>query len=173
MHCPNCAAKAAAGHQFCRACGFNLEKVWPVVAEQLQGAKADETSAESVAHLLRKQRQVERWLGIAFLCFVVPLFLAIVTGIVYKIMIVKGDYLLGSIILGIFLAAAASLALVGYNESVKESLAKRKVSPPDDRPTAQADTKMLAESRFEAAPSVTERTTDLLAVKRKSNTREI
>ena len=173
MHCPNCAAKASAGQQFCRACGFNLEKVWPVVAEQLQGAEAEGTSAESVAHLLQKQRQVERWLSIAFLCFVVPLFLAIVTGIVYKIMIVKGDYLLGSIVLCILLAAAASLTLVGYNESVKESLAKRKVSPPDNELPPQPATQMLAEARFEAAPSVTENTTELLAARSKPNTREI
>ncbi|MBV9958286.1 MAG: hypothetical protein JO360_07690 [Acidobacteria bacterium] len=172
MHCPNCAVTAAAGQQFCRACGFNLEKVWPVVAEQLQITEADETSSGSVVHLLRKQHRIERWLSIALFCFIAPFIAAIILGIVYKIMIVKGDYLSGAIFLAIFLAALTALALVVYRESVRDSLARRKVTPPDELP-AQPATKRLAEARFEPARSVTEHTTELFAAKRKPNTREI
>src|SRR5262245_66414627 len=34
MHCPDCGTKASAGQKFCRGCGFGLEKVELLIADQ-------------------------------------------------------------------------------------------------------------------------------------------
>jgi hypothetical protein len=34
MHCPDCGARATANQKFCRSCGFSLEKVVQLLAEQ-------------------------------------------------------------------------------------------------------------------------------------------
>src|SRR5215510_9670865 len=35
MYCPSCGNKAADDQKFCRACGMNLQKVYPALAEHL------------------------------------------------------------------------------------------------------------------------------------------
>lgn len=155
MFCPNCGKTISAESKFCRACGLNLEGVAQSLAEQLPQAEPD-------TDLQRRQRRIEQLLsvviGSAFTVFV----LAILWALIYKIIIVKGEILEGSIFLGLFLAAVTALILVVYRESLRESLAKRRKSQ-----TTLAEGRLtgkLPESSFEPITSVTERTTELLGV---------
>ena len=47
MHSPGCGAKAPVTQKFCRSCGFSLEKVPQLVAEQLSESEELLTSAEN------------------------------------------------------------------------------------------------------------------------------
>ena len=161
MHCPSCGAKASAGQQFCRACGFDLEKVSKLLGEQLPAGAPDQSSSESVARLLRRQRRIERWLSVALVCTFIPLVLSIISAIIYKIIILKGNILEGIFLLSFVVGAVIALSLVFYRESLQETLAKRRVSPAS-LPETESAARLLPETDFEPVPSVAERTTELL-----------
>jgi dihydrofolate reductase len=55
MHCPGCGAEAPVTQKFCRSCGFCLEKVPNLVAEQLSESKELLTSA--AAEKLQERQQ--------------------------------------------------------------------------------------------------------------------
>ena len=175
MFCPNCGTKTEAGQKYCRACGLGVEKLAGLISEQLPAGALEGSTPEEVARLLRRKRGVERLLvGIGLTAS--TLFVAsLAATIIIKIIIGKGHLLQGGLLLAFLLAAAAALALVFYRESLTESLAARGVSEEKAKqleggaPTA----KLLPESRFEPVPSVTDRTTELLAAERKRTTKEV
>src|SRR5262245_22006831 len=45
MHCPNCGTKASSGQKFCRGCGFSLEKVGQLIADQKAAVTEQTTPA--------------------------------------------------------------------------------------------------------------------------------
>ncbi|HYH86526.1 MAG TPA: zinc ribbon domain-containing protein [Pyrinomonadaceae bacterium] len=154
MHCPNCGTKTSTEQKFCRACGLSLDELARMLTEQLPEARA---------RLLERQQKVERWLGRVSGAFVAMFVCAIIVAVVWGVIIAKGQILGGLLFLAFIIGAVASLSLVYYNESLKEKLGQPPApnpSLPDPAPTG----KLLPEPRFEPVPSVTERTTDLLAV---------
>jgi zinc-ribbon domain len=159
MFCPHCGKSNSTEIKFCRSCGLSLDKVKESLAEQLPFAEPDN-------QLRDKQRRVERLLtfviGSAFTVFV----LAILWALIYKIIIVKGEILEGSIFLGLFVALVAALLMVVYRESLRESIAKRRMSQLSS--SENKTTGKLPEPSFEPIASVTERTTSLLFTKDKS-----
>jgi hypothetical protein len=159
MFCPHCGKSNSTEIKFCRSCGLSLDKVKESLAEQLPLAETDN-------NLRDKQRRVERLLtvllGTAFTVFV----LAILWALIYKIIIVKGEILEGSIFLGLFVALVAALLMVVYRESLLESIGKRRMSQLSS--SENKTTEKLPEPSFEPIASVTERTTSLLFTKDKS-----
>ena len=175
MFCPNCGTKTEAGQKYCRACGLSVEKLAGLISEQLPAGALDGATPEEVAGLLRRKRRVERVLAGIGLTAGGVFVVSIIATIIIKIIINKGEWLEGGIFLGFIIAAVVALALVFYRESVMESLAARGVS--DERAKklegATPTAKLLPETSFEPASSVTDRTTELLAAERKRITKEV
>jgi hypothetical protein len=165
MHCPSCGAKASADQQFCRACGFGLEKVSELLAERLPAGAPDQAPSESVARLLERQRRIEHWLSIAAVGTITTLIAATLWAIIYKIIILKGHVFEGVIFLSIIVGAAIALSLVIYRESLREALTKRQLSQPT-LPETEHTAKLLPETDFEPIPSVIEHTTELLVAEK-------
>lgn len=160
MHCPHCGTESSSEQKFCRRCGLGLEKFALTLAEQLPEGSGD---YEVMARLLARQRRVEFWLSAAVMAFISLLVAAIFYALVVKIIIEKGQVVSGLIFLFVILLGLASVGLVVYNESLKEKLGKTPAREPAATPKEAATAKLLHESRIEPVPSVTERTTDLLA----------
>jgi hypothetical protein len=85
MHCPNCGTKASSGQKFCRACGFGLEKVEDLIAEQ-QSDSADQPGNANSDRL----RTLEKWATRALLALGGVLGGLMLWGIIAKVMIEKG-----------------------------------------------------------------------------------
>lgn len=172
MHCPNCGTKAAEEQQFCRVCGFSLEKVSQLLAEQLSASPPNQPLSESRARLLQRQHKIERWLfillGSVFTVFIIVVFWTIIS----KIIILKGELLGGIIFLGILAGLVLALLLVIYRESLREALTEPRLSRPTPLQSEPTD-KLLPESSLAPIPSVAERTTELLMAEKKSSTKEI
>jgi hypothetical protein len=170
MFCPNCATKTEAGQKYCRACGLSVEKLAGLISEQLPAGALERATPGEVAALLRRRRRVERLLAGIGLAGGGVFVVSLIATIIYKIILDRGAILQGLGFLAFILAAVAALVLVFYRESLTESLAARGVSEGDAKRLeggAAATGKLLPESRFEPVPSVTDRTTELLAAEPK------
>lgn len=156
MYCPNCGKTNSGDQKFCRSCGMQLELVVKSLVEQLN---APDTS------LVEKQRSLDHWITI-IAASTISLFVgAVLWGIIYSIIIVKGEVLAGSI----FLAVIIGLVLFGLLVLYRESLAKRS----SKQPSLTGDTaKLLSEPRIEPITSVVEGTTELLTVESKVTSTE-
>ena len=158
MYCPQCGLTNSAEQKFCRSCGLSLEKVVQSLVEQLPGTDIEKNLGE-------RQRKVELWAKILGTAVVSLSVLAFLVGILYQMIFVKGKVAVGLGFLGLILGIAAFILLLLYREYLikasKRPLPKAETSPPAD--TAE----LLPEPSFEPIPSVTERTTELLAVDRR------
>jgi hypothetical protein len=165
VHCPNCGTRTTSEQKFCRACGMALDKVAQILAEQLPEVVPDED-------IRRRKRRVELLLTALVGGMIGTLVISMIWVIVVKIIIRKGEVLEGSIFLGFIIAAAIALALVFYRESLLEREAKRAAPSQTQLPPAPG-ARGLPEPSFEPVPSVTDRTTELLAAERRRDTREV
>jgi hypothetical protein len=159
MYCPSCGKSTSVEQKFCRACGLSLEKIAQSLTEQLPSTQLNEDLED-------RKRKVERWLtlllGSSFGIFVI----SVLGALIYKIIIIKGDFLLGFALLALFIALMAALILVVYRESLREAVAKRQLSQAT-LPQPEATGKLLTESHFQPVPSVTEPTTELLVERKR------
>ncbi|HEX6733087.1 MAG TPA: zinc-ribbon domain-containing protein [Pyrinomonadaceae bacterium] len=155
MYCPNCGKTNSADQKFCRSCGLRLEQVVQSLAEQLTAPDAD-------SKLVERQHSLDRWIKI-IAASTASLFVgAVLWGIIYSIIIVKGEVLAGSI----FLAVIIGLVLFALLTLYRESLTKKSPKQPPSLTTADT-AKLLSEPRMEPLPSVVEGTTELLTVEKK------
>jgi hypothetical protein len=161
MHCPDCGTKASAWQKFCRACGFNLEKVEQLVADQK--AAAMEQNPNAAAGLSDDWlRRLEKWAARALFALGGILGGLMLWAIIAKVMIEKGRIFQGSIVLMV-LAAAALVTLLAYLDSERKKSASARSNQQHHLPQAQETAKMLSEPNAEMAVSVTEQTTASLA----------
>jgi len=158
VYCPNCGKTNSTEQKFCRACGLNLEQTGLTLAEQLPAAEL-----ESKLH--HRQRQVERWLTIAGVSAVSILVLGVFWGVIYKVIIIKGDVVEGLGFLGFYIGVILFALLALYRNSLQKA-SKRQLPEATTKPAANT-AELLNESRFEPIASVTERTTELLATEKK------
>lgn len=153
MYCPNCGKENSTEQKFCRSCGLSLEKTVESLADQLPELELDK-------RLRERQRRVDQLIYIVAGTAISIVVAGVFWGIIYEIIIVKGDVIPGLL----FLAFITGVVLFGllsiYRESLNKAATKRQLSEPAQ---LVADTgKLLPESRIEPLPSVTERTTELL-----------
>jgi hypothetical protein len=80
MHCPGCGTEAPVTQKFCRSCGFSLEKVPQLVAEQLSESEGILTS-KGAEKLQRRQQEIERWLSIAGIGFITLVAISFLIGL--------------------------------------------------------------------------------------------
>lgn len=164
MYCPNCGKTNSAEQKFCRSCGLNLEKTVQSIAEQFPAEEIDK-------HIQYRRRIVDRWLNIIAGSAISIVAVSVLWGIIYEIIIVKGEVLGGSIFLGFIVALILFALLMLYRESLVKTSGK---GPLAQQKMAQAEdtAKLLPESSAESVPSITERTTDLLMVEKKDEDSE-
>jgi uncharacterized Zn finger protein (UPF0148 family) len=161
LHCPNCGTKASAGQKFCRACGFSLEKVEQLIADQ----KATATEQPTVATGRLSDdwlRRLEKWAARALFALGGILGGLMLWAIIAKVMIEKGRIFQGSVVLMI-LAAAALVSFLAYLDSERKKSASARSNQQHRLPQAQETAKMLSEPNAEMAVSVTEQTTASLS----------
>jgi len=166
MHCPNCGMKASAAQKFCRACGFGLEKVEQLMAEQ-RAAATDQT-AEAPGGLSDDWlRRLEKWSVRALITLGGILGGLMLWAIIVKVMIEKGRIFQGSVVLMI-LAVAGLFSLLGYLDSERKKSAATRLNQQQRPAQAEETAKMLSEPKLETASSVTEHTTARLEEKLKT-----
>ena len=158
MYCPNCGKENSAEQSFCRSCGLSLEKAVQSLTEQLPALELDK-------NLRERQERVDRLINIVAGGAASIVVFGVLWGIIYGIIIVKGEVIAGlfflAVIVGVILFALLSL----YRESLSKAAGKRHLLPPP--PMQVSDTAKLPPSQMEPVPSVTERTTELLTVDKK------
>jgi hypothetical protein len=164
MFCPNCGKSTSAEQKFCRSCGLSLEKTVQSLAEQLAAGDLDK-------NLQDKQRKVERWIKIVAGSAISLVTVSVLWGILYELILIKGEVLNGLIFLLFILGLITFALLVLYRESLVKKSAKRLSSQTSPLPVAADSEKLLAETYLEALPSVTEHTTELLEVEQKDGTK--
>lgn len=169
MHCPRCGADALVEQQFCRSCGFNLEKVAELLAEQPAAAME---AAVAQAHL--RQRRLEHWAGIAGLTMMSLVLITLIYLVVGEIMIKSGNIGVGLLLLLFFIGGGIVVGLQGYSKALKQRLRLRNSASIKD--LLQAGAPKQLDPHRELAQSVTEHTTELLVAqpaKRSANTKEV
>jgi hypothetical protein len=159
MFCPNCGRTNSEEQRFCRSCGLSLERIAQLVVEQLPAQELDK-------RLRARQRLVERLVHIVGGSAIAIVVGAVLWGIIYEVIIVKGEVLGGSIFLAVVVGLILSALLAIYNDSLAKASGKRHllkvIIPSPEKNTAA----LLPESSVELMPSVTERTTELLAAEK-------
>lgn len=160
MYCPNCGKENSTEQKFCRSCGLSLEKSVQSLAEQLPAAAPADRIGD-------RRKLVENTLvaigGTAGTAAMVFLVWKAITGVILG----RGEVLFGFVLIAFLLAAAVALVLVFYREFYLKDPAPVRTSPP--LPTPDAATRQLTDPYFEPVPTVTEPTTNLLSVDKKSD----
>ncbi len=162
MHCPDCGMKASAGQKFCRACGFALEKVEQLIAEQKPSATDQTTEAAGRLSddLLHK---LEKWAYRALIALGGVFLSIILWAVIVNLMIKEGAIFAGSMILMTLISIILAIFIVYMKERKYSSstLPNQQQRLPQGEDTA----KMLSELNLETATSVTENTTAKLEEK--------
>jgi len=137
-----------------------LEKTLQSLADQLPALELNQ-------ELRERQRKVDRLINIVAGSAISIVVGAVVWGIVYEIIIVKGHLISGLVFL-LFIVGVILFGLLSiYGESLRKKADTRRLEDPQQQ-LGENTGKLLPESHFEPLPSITERTTELLT-KRKSN----
>jgi hypothetical protein len=160
IHCPGCGTEAPVTQKFCRSCGFCLEKVPPLVAEQLSESEKLLTS-EVAERLQKRQQNVERWLSRTGFGFTVLMALSVLTGLTYLLLAGSLPIVPGIVLLTLVLGGSVAGLLAMYSEKLKKTL-----SGSDSRRSRQLPEAETSKLSIEACEgpllSITERTTNLL-----------
>ena len=159
MYCPNCGTKTSIDQNFCRACGLGLEKIALSLSEQVP-AKVDQS-------LQARKERLEKFGVAALSVFGLGLLSFLLYTIGYKLMLSQGNLIAGLAIIGFVIMVACGLTSVVLFAKAKElgdEATKRRPQPELSKATAK---ELLPEGHFEPVPTVTERTTELLAVEKR------
>lgn len=154
MYCPNCGRANSTEQRFCRSCGFGLEKTVQSLTEQLPAGTLDE-------RIQKRQQKVDRLISIAGGSAISIVVGAVLWGIIYEIIIVKGEVLGGSIFLAFVVGLVLVAVLAVYRDLLTQASRKQRLI--QSEPARVANTaEPLAASSVESTPAITEHTTKLL-----------
>ena len=161
MYCPGCGTEAPVTQRFCRSCGFSLEKVPQLVAEQLSESE-EILDIKAAEKLKRRQQEIDRWLSIAGIGFITLVTLSMLVGLIYLMLAGNLPIVPGIVILILILGGFVAASLAMYSEKLKKSLsgstAQRSKALPEREMTSERSIDDLDQPFF----SITERTTNLL-----------
>ena len=160
MHCPGCGTEATVTQRFCRSCGFSLERVPQLVAEQLSESEEILTS-EAAEKLQKRQQKIDRWLSITGLGFTVLMALSLLIGLIYLLFAGSIPIVPGIVLLILILGGSVAGLLAMYSENLKKTLSGS--SSLRSRQLPERETSKTPLEAYEGPLiSVTERTTNLL-----------
>ena len=160
MYCPNCGTTISSDQSFCRACGLGLEKIGQTLVEQ--------RPHEFEESLQQRKERIERWGVAALSVFGV----GILSVPLYKIvmMMLEGRVLAGLGFLALIVVLGCGLLAVilfAKANEVGEAKLKGRGGSPATLPQTNTTAKLLPSDQVDPAPSVTERTTELLFAEKK------
>ena len=159
MYCPNCGKQTSIDQNFCRACGLSLEKTALSLSEQLP-VKVDES--------LQAQKERLEKLGVAALSVFGVCVLTLLLFLLGQRLIAKGLpgilAMVGALI--IIVCGLGSVILFARAKELDEKSSKRRQQNLSSG--SEATKELLTEGHFEPVPTVTERTTELLAVDKRT-----
>jgi len=156
MHCPNCGTKASAGQKFCRACGFSLENVARLIAEQAPGEYLDSDSGPK-----EEPSKSSRKVWILFFIIIMFLIPSVHLNATGKATVFLPIVLI--IVLFVFLLCMP--ASINYIESGRKRPGGQKSPRPASSTNAPTTKKLPPQPDPEMNASVTEQTTANLAEK--------
>jgi hypothetical protein len=154
MYCPNCGKTNSTEQRFCRTCGLSLEKTVQSLADQLPALELNKEFRD-------RQRKVDRLINIVAGSAISIVVGAVVWGIVYEIIIVKGQLIPGLVFLLLILGVVLFGLLSIYGESLRKTADTRRLADAQQQQLRQNTGKLLPESHI-GPFSITERTTELL-----------
>jgi hypothetical protein len=155
--------KASAGQKFCRACGFGLEKVEQLIAEQKPSA-TDQTTEAAGRFPGDWLRKLEKWVQRALLAMGSVAFSLIIWAIIVNVLIKEGGIFKGSMLLMLVIGVILLFLLLFLREA-RENSASTQSNKKQRLPQVEDTAKMLSEANLEVAASVTEQTTTRLGEK--------
>ncbi|HKY06022.1 MAG TPA: hypothetical protein VJQ56_14095 [Blastocatellia bacterium] len=138
-----------------------MDKIVQSLAEQTQSEEIDKEIRE-------RRRKVDLWLKIVGGVAASVVTGGVLWGVIYEVIIVKGELVTGFMLLGFIIGLILFALLMLYRESLEKRSARSDLAKPAG--TQAPDTaKLLAESFVLPVGSVTERTTELIAADRKED----
>jgi len=162
MYCPNCGTKTSIDQNFCRACGLSLEKTALSLSEQLP-AKV-ERSVQAQKDRLEK-------FGVVLLSLFGVCVLTLLMFLLGRSLISKGLpgilAMLGALIMIVCGLGSVILFARAKDLDEKSSKLRQQIVSSGGETTKE----LLSEGHFEPVPTVTERTTELLAVEKRDTNR--
>ena len=114
--------------------------------------------------LLQKQKKVDRSIAIAAGGLAASALLALLIGVIYEVIIFKGDVIPGLIIVWLILGTALIGGLASYRRYLRKTLAEGQVEQTAMPPHQTGQ--LLSKPLMQPMTSVTEATTGLLGVQR-------
>src|ERR1041384_5418174 len=148
MHCPSCGKPATTDQQFCRACGMSLETVGKLVAKH--------TGSPAVAQAKLERGEAERAIVRSMFNWMIWGMLLVGIGVV--MVVINKNFPIGywfRLLSSLLVLGGMGIATGGVLNAVRRGTL----------PRSQPDTNELPTSPIPAElPSVTERTTQLIAV---------
>lgn len=160
MLCPNCGTRTTTEHKFCRGCGMNLEPVAQALVAHLSPDGAAQAASARAAERRTVRRMTGGLLAGVFIVLFGVLLMAFLPG--------KGFKLIG-VLAAVVGLIAALLSVLAPLRSMGNAAAEP--APPVLDGAAATTGRLLHEQTFEPAPTVTERTTELLNVEVKERRR--
>jgi hypothetical protein len=154
MHCPTCGKETPTDQKFCRSCGMNLEIVGQLVAghSSSDNAKLRRVNADKAGLAL-----LVKWLSWGLLMF----------GVGMVLLFISKSFALGPMMrLVSFLVVmlGTGLSMYGILGGMRAGISAGGSAPSPNKLPPAKDTKSLPEERIHVPlPSVTERTTQLIA----------
>src|SRR5215204_1253197 len=163
MFCPNCANTIEPEQKFCRFCGLKISSIVQIVAEQ---------NPDNEFLVLRRRKEVFDKLGVLALCCFgsIGISYLLFKVVQYKMILFGESAIFWSAFLAFIVFGLLAVFFFNYpkffmNEKLSEL--KEKMSESEKNQIGAETNKLLSESRFEPA-SVTENSTELLAVENKT-----
>lgn len=162
MFCPNCGAENQSEQNFCRSCGLKLDAILQAVAGQFPTKEYAE---------LQKRREIFEKLSLFFASGFGLIGIAFLIAIVgyYKMILFGADVIFWSGFAAFMIFGLLSVFFFIYPKLfLKFEKINPQLSPIEEKQISHPTNKLLEEKTFEPIGSITENSTELLSVEKKT-----
>jgi hypothetical protein len=159
MHCPDCGTRATANQKFCRSCGFSLEKVARLLAEQSSLPASSQISDDNIAPAQRRLDKLEGWLCLAAGGLLITVVGGAIWGIIQKLIIEEEEALPGILLIAFMLIVVTIAFSAGYVSKQREKLTGHNPQGPIRSPHTETTNPLPLAASADSPASVTEHST--------------